>query len=83
MAIDQAGHDDGVGCIDHLRIGGIDLGRDRGDLAALDQQIAFHQVADLGVHADDGAAFEQDAALRIDALLMVEATHIVRRCGFG
>ena len=83
VAIDQAGHDDGIERIDHLRIRSIDLGRDRGNLAAFDQEIAFHQVADLGVHADDGAAFEQDAALRIDVLLMIEATHVVRRCGFG
>ena len=51
--------------------------------AAFDQQIAFRQVADFCIHADDGAAFEQDAALRIDGLLMVEATHIVRRRGVG
>ena len=74
MAIDQAGDDDSVDCIDHLRVGGIDLGRDGGNLAAFDQHVAFHQVADFGVHADDGAALEQDAALWIDALLMVEAT---------
>ena len=77
MAIDQARHDDGVEGVDHLRIRGLDLGRDRRNFRAFDQKIAFHQVADLGVHADDGAAFEENAALRIDCLLAVEAANIV------
>ena len=77
MAIDEARHDDGVERIDHLRVRGIDLGRDGGDLGAFDQQIAFHQVADLGIHADDGAALEENAALRIDGLLAFEAANIV------
>ena len=83
VAVDQAGDDDGVDCIDHLRIRGVDLGRDRGNFAAFDQQIAFREVADLGVHADDGAAFEQNAALRIDGLLAVEAANIVGERGAG
>ena len=83
MAIDQARHDDGVDCIDHLRVGGVDLGRDGGNLAAFDQQIAFHQVADLGIHADDGAALEQNAALRIAGLLAVEAANIVGQRSAG
>src|SRR5580692_6976918 len=73
MAIDQARHDDGVGCIDH--------GRNRGDFRAFDQEIAFHQIADLGIHADDGAALEQSAALWIDGLLAVEAANIVGERG--
>jgi hypothetical protein len=75
--------DDGVDGVDHLRVRSIDLGRDGGNLGAFDQQIAFHQVADFCIHTDDGAALEENAAFRIDALLMVEAAHIVRRCGFG
>ena len=77
MAIDQARHDDAVDRVDHLRARDVDLGRDGGNLGAFDQQIAFHQVADLGVHADDGAALEENAALRIDGLLAFEAANIV------
>ena len=35
-----------------------------GDLLALNQDVAFHEVADLGIHADDGAAFQQELLSR-------------------
>ena len=51
--------------------------------AAFDQDIAFRQVADLSIHADDGAAFEQNAALWIDGLLPIEAADVVGCGGDG
>ena len=61
VAIDKARHNDGVARIDHLSVRGRESRRYSGDLLALDQHIALHKVADLGIHADDGAAFEQNA----------------------
>ena len=81
VAIDQAWHDNAVAGIDDLRAGGIDVWRDRRDFAALDQDVARREVADLGVHGHDGAAFDQHAARAIDRRLAAEAADI--RCGAG
>ena len=77
-AIDEARHDDSVVRVDHLRIGGARIGYDGGDLLAFDQPVARGEIADLGVHADDGAALHQYAMLGIDRALALEMTH-----GFG
>ena len=81
MAIDKARYDDGVDRLDHLCASGIDLRGDGGDLCAFNQQIAFHQIADLGIHGDDGAAFEEDAVVRTDYRLAFKAPKIL--CGGG
>ena len=36
------------------------LSPDAGDLLAVDEHVSFDEVADFRVHADDGAAFEED-----------------------
>src|SRR6516225_5357655 len=81
VAIDKAWYDDGVDRLDHLCASGIDLRGDGGDLCAFNQQIAFHQIADLGIHGDDGAAFEENAVVRIDYRLAFKAPKIL--CGGG
>ena len=79
VAIDQARHDNAIAGVDHLCARGIDLRRDGQNFGALDQDIAFRQVADLGVHRHDRASLDQRAARAIDRGLAVEAVHV--RCG--
>ena len=83
VAVDEARHDDESRASITCASAALMLGRDGGDFLAFDQEIAFHEVADLGIHADDSATFEQDAVLGIDGLLAVETANIVgeRRAG--
>ncbi len=83
VAIDKARRDDGVICIDHLGVGRIERRRNGGDLLAFDQHVALHKVADLGIHADDGAALEQDAMVGIDGGLALETERVFCRSDIG
>ena len=47
MAIDEAGDEDRVRTVDHLRAGRFEVAADGDDLLALDQQIALGDVAEL------------------------------------
>jgi hypothetical protein len=81
VAIDEARHDDRVARVYHLRAGGIDVWGNRSDLPALNHHVSLHKVTDLGVHADDGATFDQEAARRIDRGLPLESGWICRGGG--
>src|SRR5258707_9460735 len=83
VGIEKTRRDEGVVRIDHLRAGGIELRGDGSDLLAFDQHIALHDVADLGVHADDGAALEQDAVFRIDCTPALEPAQVFCPAGVG
>ena len=77
MAIHQPRNDDGIGRIDFLRTGNFKIGTDRGDLAAFDQQIAFGDIADRGVHADDGASPQDDTVLLVHRRQSGKTAHIL------
>ena len=62
MRIDEARNDDLVGRVDYHRITCSDGRCDRDHALTFDQDVAFQQVADLRIHADDGAAFDERAA---------------------
>ncbi len=79
VTIHKAGHQNGVAPIDHLGIGGGDIRCDGGDLLAFDQQIAFRQVADPRVHADDGGTLDENAVARIERRLRGEPRRVL--CG--
>ncbi len=83
VAIDKARHNDGVVRIDHLSVRGSERRRNGGDLLALDQHVALHKVADLGIHADDGAAFEQNTVSRIGRRWALETAQIFCRIRSG
>src|SRR5215831_3840796 len=67
VAIDHPGDDDHAGGIDDdrplARAG--QVGTDSGDALALDQDIPGGEVTDAGVHRDDGAAADHDAAAAV------------------
>jgi hypothetical protein len=69
VAIDHPGDDDHAGGIDDDRIPGLarasEVGTDSGDALALDQDVPGGKVTDAGVHRDDGAAADQDAAAAV------------------
>ena len=67
VTIDHPGDQDGAAGVDDDRVlrGGAEVRCDRGDLLALDEQVAAHEVAHRRVHRDDGGALEQDAAARV------------------
>ena len=60
MAIDEAGRDDRAAGIDDLGIAGIDRGRDCGDDAAIDQQVAAHRPPPR-IERDEPSALQQEA----------------------
>ena len=62
MAVDEAGHHDHAGGVDHLgALGPVEPRRDRGDAAVLDQHVALRQLAELRIHGDDASARDQHA----------------------
>src|SRR3990172_7495469 len=61
MAVDEPRHHDHASGIDHLGIPGIQVGADGGDPVAVDEHVAFGQVTDLGIEAEDRASLDQSA----------------------
>jgi hypothetical protein len=59
MAVDQAGQKQHPRAVDDLGVVGGDARRDRSNMIRLDQDVALRQIANRGVHADDGRAFDQ------------------------
>ena len=59
---DEAGHDDRARAFDDLRIGGGEVGPDRGDLGLVDQDVGLLEVAHPRVEAEHDASPQQDAA---------------------
>ena len=49
MRIDETWHDDHIGGIDDLRAICSEIRADRGDLTVFDQDIALHEIANLGM----------------------------------
>src|SRR4030095_17128606 len=39
---------------------GVSLGSDRGDLVPFDEDVALRQIAEVGIHGQDGAATQQE-----------------------
>lgn len=60
MTIDHAWNENRILGIDYNGVavlgGGAEIAADGGDFLALDQNIALHEIADRGIHADDGPA---------------------------
>ena len=56
MAVHKAGDDDRIRGIDHLAAR-LEIGANRCDLLTLNQHVAFDEIADARVHADDRSAF--------------------------
>ena len=46
VVVDEAGHDDPVGGVDHLGVRGVDAPGHRDDHAVLDQHVAAGEIAD-------------------------------------
>ncbi len=59
VVVDEAGHDDPVGRVDHLGVRRVDAFGDLDDHAVLDEHVTAGEIADSRVHADHGAATEQ------------------------
>jgi len=76
VRIDEPRYDDHVGRIDDLGLG-TQVRPDRQDLLTLDQHIALGKVPDLGIHADDDSAFEQDPPLRVTRKVLEALEHLV------
>ena len=68
MGVHESRDDDRIRGVDHLRLRRrLNLARDVDDLLALDQDVALHEIADPGIQADDGAAFQKQAIVRSGA----------------
>src|SRR4029453_12816794 len=59
VGVDEPGDDDPAAGVEHLGVG-VDLGGARGDLAPLDEDVARRQVAEVGIHGQDGATTQQE-----------------------
>ncbi|MNK81334.1 hypothetical protein D3C87_1010760 [compost metagenome] len=70
MGVYEARHDDHALRVDALGRFGLDVGGDRDDALAFDQDVAAAQVADGGVHAQDPAT-GQEGAVGVHGLLRV------------
>ncbi len=68
-------HDDRAGAVDHERIGGRDVRRDRCDQLPVNKDIGALKVAHLRVEAEHDAASQQDAAPA------VVTDQVLRICG--
>jgi hypothetical protein len=65
MGVHESRDDDGVGGVNHLCLSWWpDFRRHAHDLLSFDQDIAFDEVADRGIEADDRAALQQEALVR-------------------
>ena len=61
MRVHEARHHDSVGRVDNFR-SGLQIGPHRGNFLSLNQHIGVLKVANITVHAEYDAAFEQDTA---------------------
>src|SRR5215216_2619508 len=59
VGVDEPGDDDPAAGVHHLGVG-VDLGGDLGDRVPLDEDVALRQVAEVGIHGQDGAATQQE-----------------------
>jgi hypothetical protein len=66
VGVDEAGHDDRPRGVDHFGISdlGAEVGTDGGDPLILDEDVGALEVAELAIEGEDGAAADQDPALR-------------------
>ena len=64
VGVDEAGHHDAVGGVDHRDglVGDRDAGPDLADLAVLDQDVGLREIAHLRIEAQHHPALEKDAA---------------------
>jgi hypothetical protein len=83
VAVDKPGHNYRILRVDHLRARGIQLRGDGSDFLAFDQQVPSYEIADLRVHADDGAALQQDEVRRVYRGLAFEAAQVFCLGGIG
>ena len=64
MRVDEARHADHAAAFDHLRLRRIDLRRDRDDRTVAHMHVAGREIADLGVHRQNGGAADHELAAR-------------------
>jgi len=69
MRVDQAGHDDHAGGLDHLGVFNHQVRAHGGDPVRRDEDVGAGVIANLGVKAQDQAAFEK-SAVRVLRLAM-------------
>jgi hypothetical protein len=62
VRVDQTGHDDRLASVDDFGVVGSDVGADRDDAIALNEDVAGPEVWDVGIHRNDDASFEEAAA---------------------
>ncbi|MET8290152.1 hypothetical protein ABZV80_33790 [Streptomyces sp. NPDC005132] len=58
MVVDEAGHDDPVGRVDHLGVRRVDAPGHLDDHTVFDQHVTAVEIADGRIHADHDAASE-------------------------
>ena len=73
VRVDEPRHDDHPGRVDLLRVGDVEAAPDLDDLAVLDEDVAVRDLADVGVHRDDEAVADQQAAASSCPLLLGSA----------
>ena len=61
VRVNQPRHHDSVRRVDHFG-SGLQVGSEGGDLLSFNQHIGFLKVADVAIHTQYDAAFEQNAA---------------------
>ncbi|MNQ16087.1 hypothetical protein D3C85_290770 [compost metagenome] len=59
MGVDHAGNGDHLCGIDHFGAVGLQILADGGNDAIGNQDVAFGDIADIAIHADDGGVFDQ------------------------
>ena len=52
-----------AGGIDHFGAVRLEAGTDCGDAIVFDQHVASSEIGHIGIHRDDGAAFEDSAGI--------------------
>jgi len=62
VRVDETGHYDHAGGIDHLGVGRGDIGPHCRDLAALDQHVRLLEVADCAVEREHATAFDENGS---------------------
>jgi hypothetical protein len=64
VRVDEARHADDAAAVDDLCIVGIDRAADCDDHAVADAHVAWHEVAETGVHGQHGGAADDEGAAR-------------------
>jgi hypothetical protein len=77
MRVDEAGHDNAAGCIDHDSVARLEVRPDRKNGFALDQHVSLWEIADLRIQRHHRAAANDVAPARLAAV----HRGIVRRGG--